>query len=251
MSEDLLPIGRFAAMSRLTVKALRHYDAEGVLRPAVVDPVTGYRSYRRGQLRDALAVALLRSLGVPLPTVREVVGDPGALTAVLDGERARLAREAARATRALTVVEALLRAGTLAPHAVDEVTEPDRWMAWRRGRVDADGLDRGTLALIEALMADMGDLADTADTDAPVIGVFPAVLEGRVPVAVGIEVPRPAARLPGGRFARVRHPGPHETLPLAYHALFSWLGTRGLSAGGPFRERYLDGDRTDVLHPLP
>jgi DNA-binding transcriptional MerR regulator len=245
VSEELLSIGRFAAMSRLTVKALRHYDAEGVLRPALIDPVTGYRSYRREQLRDALAVALLRSLGVPLPAVREVLGDRAALAGVLDRERARLAGEAARATRALAVVEALLRVRTLTPQEVDEVTEPDRWVVWRHGTVDAERLDRETLALIEAL------LADVADTDPPVVGVFPAVLEGRVPVSVGIEVPPPAALLPGGRFARVRHAGSHEELPLAYHALFAWLGARALPAGGPFRERYHGEGLTDVLHPLP
>lgn len=31
---ELLPIGRFARLSGLTVKALRHYDAEGILSPA-------------------------------------------------------------------------------------------------------------------------------------------------------------------------------------------------------------------------
>lgn len=33
-----MPIGAFARLARLTVKALRHYDTEGLLTPAVVDP---------------------------------------------------------------------------------------------------------------------------------------------------------------------------------------------------------------------
>lgn len=40
---ELLSIGRFARISGLTVKALRHYDDVGLLRPARVDDATGYR----------------------------------------------------------------------------------------------------------------------------------------------------------------------------------------------------------------
>ena len=62
MDDDLLPIGRFARLAGLTVGALRHYDEEGVLVPADVDPATGYRRYRRDQLAEARAVAALRDL---------------------------------------------------------------------------------------------------------------------------------------------------------------------------------------------
>ena len=46
-TEQLMSIGRFARLTGLTVKALRHYDEVGLLRPAAVDPGTGYRSYAR------------------------------------------------------------------------------------------------------------------------------------------------------------------------------------------------------------
>ena len=39
--ESLLPIGRFARLTGLTVKALRHYDEVGLLEPASVDSATG------------------------------------------------------------------------------------------------------------------------------------------------------------------------------------------------------------------
>lgn len=44
---DLLVIGRFARLVGLSVGALRHYDDLDIMRPASVDPETGYRSYRR------------------------------------------------------------------------------------------------------------------------------------------------------------------------------------------------------------
>jgi DNA-binding transcriptional MerR regulator len=69
MTRDHLPIGRFGRLCGLTVEALRHYDELGLLRPAWVDPETGYRRYTLDQLADARAIARLRALDVPLGKV--------------------------------------------------------------------------------------------------------------------------------------------------------------------------------------
>ncbi len=51
--DDLLNIGAFAAATGLTIPALRHYDEIGLLKPAQIDPSTGYRRYRQDQVHDA------------------------------------------------------------------------------------------------------------------------------------------------------------------------------------------------------
>lgn len=61
----MLTIGRFADASGLTVKALRHYDAIGLLAPAHVDPDTGYRYYDTAQVEEAVAIRRLRALRAP------------------------------------------------------------------------------------------------------------------------------------------------------------------------------------------
>ncbi len=38
-----LAIGDFSRMTHLTIKALRHYHELGLLEPAEIDPVSGYR----------------------------------------------------------------------------------------------------------------------------------------------------------------------------------------------------------------
>jgi len=50
---QLMTIGRFARLTGLTVKALRHYDELGLLRPTAVDPDTGYRSDSSAQIGRA------------------------------------------------------------------------------------------------------------------------------------------------------------------------------------------------------
>ncbi|MFD9004142.1 MerR family transcriptional regulator [Streptomyces sp. NPDC059582] len=68
----LLTIGTFAKASRLSPKALRLYDELGLLPPARVDPVTGYRLYAPDQLEQARLVAWLRRLGMPLARIQHV-----------------------------------------------------------------------------------------------------------------------------------------------------------------------------------
>jgi DNA-binding transcriptional MerR regulator len=47
----MFTIGDFARHGRVSVRMLRHYyDATGLLGPAWVDPASGYRFYKGGQL---------------------------------------------------------------------------------------------------------------------------------------------------------------------------------------------------------
>ncbi|MFK0152053.1 MerR family transcriptional regulator [Streptomyces sp. NPDC090499] len=73
---EWLTIGAFAKVSRLSPKALRLYDELDLLKPARVDPETGYRYYAGAQLERARLVAWLRRLGMPLARIREVCALP-------------------------------------------------------------------------------------------------------------------------------------------------------------------------------
>lgn len=70
---DLMSIGEFARLSRLSAKALRLYDELGLLPPAEVDPDSGYRWYAAGQLDNARLVASLRQIGVPLAQIQLIL----------------------------------------------------------------------------------------------------------------------------------------------------------------------------------
>lgn len=75
-SDRRLSIGQFARRSLLSAKALRLYDQHGLLAPAEVDPVNGYRRYRERQLADARLIARLRQLDMPLAAVAKVIAAP-------------------------------------------------------------------------------------------------------------------------------------------------------------------------------
>jgi DNA-binding transcriptional MerR regulator len=71
-----MTIGEFARLTGLTPKALRHYDAIGLLPPAQVDPQTAYRVYEPHQVERARRIRRLRDLGLLLEDVRAVLDDP-------------------------------------------------------------------------------------------------------------------------------------------------------------------------------
>ncbi|WP_037606234.1 MerR family transcriptional regulator [Streptacidiphilus rugosus] len=81
---NLLPIGQFSQASGLSVTALRHYDACGVLVPTFVDPVSGYRYFQRDQVRTAQSIRALRQLDIPVEEVRRLLsGDEAELVAAV------------------------------------------------------------------------------------------------------------------------------------------------------------------------
>jgi DNA-binding transcriptional MerR regulator len=66
-------VGRFATITRLSVKTLRHYQQVGLLEPAEIDPSTGYRYYTLDQLPTAQLIRRLRDLRMPVADVRAVL----------------------------------------------------------------------------------------------------------------------------------------------------------------------------------
>lgn len=101
MDDELLPIGRFGRLAGLTIGALRHYDELDLLRPAEVDPFTGYRRYRRSQLDPARLVARLRDLEAPLDEIRIVLAtdDPTEQRRRIAAHRARIEARIVRLQR--------------------------------------------------------------------------------------------------------------------------------------------------------
>jgi DNA-binding transcriptional MerR regulator len=106
-------IGEMARSSGLSVSALRFYDGAGVLVPARVDPVNGYRWYDDAQLDEARVLARLRRTGMPLADIRLLLAgwsstDTELVRGLLRTHLSRLERGLSDARRELSTVRALL-----------------------------------------------------------------------------------------------------------------------------------------------
>ncbi|AGL20802.1 MerR family DNA-binding transcriptional regulator [Actinoplanes sp. N902-109] len=112
-------IGEMARASGLGVSALRYYDSAGVLVPAAVDPVTGYRRYGEGQILAARLIAGLRRVGMPVVEIARAVAelpDTDAVRKILDEHLLRLEDGLAEARQELSRLHRLLAAD----HAYEE-----------------------------------------------------------------------------------------------------------------------------------
>ncbi|MDT0341732.1 MerR family transcriptional regulator [Streptomyces litchfieldiae] len=109
----MFTIGDFARHGRVSVRMLRHYDATGLLRPAHVDPASGYRHYTAAQLARLNRIIALKDLGFTLQQVRDIVDERVSaeeLRGMLRLRRAELETAVAAARARLVQVEARLRA---------------------------------------------------------------------------------------------------------------------------------------------
>jgi len=111
--ENLIPIGRFSRVCRLSIKVLRNYADDGLLVPEWVDPWSGYRYYTYAQVTRAEVIRLLRSLEMPLDEIRKVLEAPDhdTVTEVLDRHRGRLESHLDHYSRMLTFLHQLIEEG--------------------------------------------------------------------------------------------------------------------------------------------
>ncbi|MFI9202983.1 MerR family transcriptional regulator [Streptomyces sp. NPDC053048] len=108
-NDELMPIGAFAQRSGLTSSALRFYADSGLLPPADVDPVSGYRYYSADQVARATALRQLRELAMPLASVEAVLGSgPDEACRLLDNHVARVVGDAAAVQRKAAVIKSAL-----------------------------------------------------------------------------------------------------------------------------------------------
>jgi DNA-binding transcriptional MerR regulator len=245
--EGLLPIGTLARLSRLSIKALRRYADHGLLEPAWIDSSSGYRYYARAQVRDASAIALLRSLDVPLAAIREILAarDGTELQAVLERERARAAREAERRRAAVRSLGRLLEAGDVLPYEVTLAEQPARRVVGVTANVPEEELAAGVEALVGELL-EIGREAGWQVQD-PFMGLYPVDPVDPCPVTVALPAgpgvaPRGRAEmheLPAGPVLSTVHVGAYDELSLAYTALLTAAHERGHEPREPIAETYL------------
>jgi len=97
-------IARLAELTGVTPKALRYYEARGILRP--IRSRSGARLFTPHQCDIAVAVVLLRRLGVGLDEIEPIVADAAAATYALQGLKGLLDRKIEEVAQRLEDVRA-------------------------------------------------------------------------------------------------------------------------------------------------
>ncbi|MGB3684643.1 MAG: MerR family transcriptional regulator [Ornithinimicrobium sp.] len=262
----LMPIGRFARASRLSVKSLRNYDESGLLPAAFVDPHSGYRYYRLEQLARADAIRSLRMVDMPLSAIAATLDgdDPEeALTshlAALEHRRAEIDQMAAQLKRRISTKEF-----TMSQEITVKPLSPLTVAAYRTHTTHTQifkDIPTGFGAVLTALAAvevspaglpfTVFHQAPDPDTSGDIAMCVPVA---DVPtLAGGVE----RVDLPGCSAASVIHQGSYEDMGRAYASVSRWIHERGHRIAGSPREVYLNSPdevaeselRTEILFPI-
>lgn len=139
-------INEVAKMTGLTSRALRHYDAIGLLAPAWTAD-GGRRYYGESELLRLQEILLLRSLGLRLDAIAEALADRSEeeRIAVLARHRRQLEKERERIDRLINTVNRTIRhleeQGTMEPDDIFDGLIEDPYEAQARERWGDEAID--------------------------------------------------------------------------------------------------------------
>ncbi|MDO4443760.1 MAG: MerR family transcriptional regulator [Slackia sp.] len=110
MKHTLLSIGEVSRMKGVSPKSLRYYEQLGILKPARVDPHSGYRYYAMNQMIVVDVIVTCIELGIPLKTLTDYIGENGTLDieALLAEGRAKAIENIRRARLSLAQIDRYL-----------------------------------------------------------------------------------------------------------------------------------------------
>jgi len=242
----LLSIGDFSRATQLSIKALRHYQDEGLLEPTEIDSVSGYRRYALDLVPRAQVIRRLRGLGMPIGEVREVLSsaDVAGRNELISRHLRRLQRELVATQASVAALQQLLEnpipsapiehraiPATRAAAIVEDVAigNAAAWLAGALGELyavlDGQGVVGGAAGGIyadELFALERG----RATVYLPVRDTFTA--SGRIQ----------SLEIPAAELAVIGHSGPHEGIDRDYGALAEYVTRHELAVDGPIREFY-------------
>jgi DNA-binding transcriptional MerR regulator/effector-binding domain-containing protein len=264
----MFSIGEFARLGGVSIRTLRHYDEIGLLRPATVDPETGYRGYSAAQLGQINRIMALKELGLSLAQVRRLLDGVtlGELGGMLLLRRAQLEHEIDQHQNQLLGVEARLRSiaredGMPADDIVAK-TIPAIGVVVIAGRAPGFGA-ANIVPVVNQLVAQFDQLGihDRVKEAGPRIIFYEREHGEDVTVLLALPVTEPPAELPAPARYRVLpeieaavavRSGPAAGIfPMVYQDLTRWIEERGYRpVPGPGREVWVH-DKDDITDPGP
>ncbi|QXQ10010.1 MerR family transcriptional regulator [Paeniglutamicibacter sp. Y32M11] len=246
-----MSIGDFSRATKLSAKTLRFYHQVGLLIPARVDPVNGYRFYDTEQISIAQVIRNFRLMDMPVEVIRGVLSAPSPhdRDLLIEGHLARMEAQLEATRSAVVSLRGMLYPSLVPVEVTRRSLEPQFVViiretinladlgAWYTGAMDeldalvatakvSPGGPRGGIWDTELFLNEHGGAALFIPTHSLVPG-----LPGRAH----------SERLPAVELAVATHRGTDDTIMQVYGELGRYVTRQGISLAGPIRETYLEG----------
>ena len=255
--ENLLSIGAFASLTRLSLKALRLYDQLNLLQPRWVDPQTSYRYYSEDQLIRARMIRNMREMDMPLATIRQVLAalaDSPTQAEALASEYAEMREQQAGQIRAQVThfIQQIRQEQIPMSFQVNVTSIPTQQVLSQTHHITASKLDETILKTIETFRSLLAEQKLEA-ASAP-FGIFHGAINEQEDGPLEICLPVNGTvkgsgkiqvkQVQGGQAACVMTIGPETDFPVilgAYDAAADWIQKNGHEMAEPPREVWHSG----------
>ena len=246
---SLLRIGMFANINRVTIKTLRYYEEQGLLKPAFVDRENGYRYYEAGQGYELHRIRALKNMGFSMEEIKRITEGEDEKK-LLNKKKQEILRELAALTAKLTEVETYLaeeEMNILSPVLIKKI--PEVTVCTMKRRIASYDMLFDVMPEMGEEMERLGCICAVPEycfTYYPepgyeeediLIETCEAVTEmkentEKVKFRVMDEVPEAAC---------IYHRGSYDSLSISYEAVLKFIEENGYEICGCIRESYIDG----------
>ena len=240
----MFSIGEFSRICQASIKTLRYYDRIGLMPPARVDEVTGYRYYSRSQMETMLLIQRLKRYDFTLEEIGRILNctDESALFSKLRQQEEKLKKRQREMDAVLCDLSSHLedfeRTGDIMGYQKNYEVElkemPERSVLACRRRMGVEEFGRYYSTLFERVPKEKV-------TPNGVVGAVYYDEEfhresSDIELIVGIREREKADKtMPSGLCAVTLHKGGYSSLPDAYGALVKWIEIHNYHwAGEPY-----------------
>lgn len=242
-------IGMFAAMNRVTIKTLRYYDEQDLLKPAYVEEENGYRYYILSQMADLHQIIALKNMRFSIEEIKKIQAGSSKKELLLRKKK-QILKELAELTAKLAQVESYLNDDMIDTASYVLIKSiPKVIAATMRVRIESYDTLFDVMPKMGAEMERLG-----CDCAMPEYCFTHYLEPGYQEEKILIEACEAVTEAKGESelikfqtFEEVKeaaclfHKGSYETLPISYGKVLNYIEENGYEICGNIRESYIDG----------
>lgn len=232
------------------MKALRFYQEKGLLKPAAIDPDSGYRYYNVNQITRARTIGKLRSLDFSLVEIESILSasDDAAVLALLQDHKAMMDRRVKEHRRIIKSLSHLIENGLEARKVIQE--SDIEVVEKQVDEMKIAGIRmKGPYGECGKAFSKIGRRFGRHICGKPFMLIFDeeyrdddADFEACFPVRKGNENDGISIRtLEGGHCLSVIHRGPYDEVGRSYERIFQYARQNNFQVEAPCREIYIKG----------
>jgi len=131
----MLKIGDFSKMSKVTIKALRYYEEEGLLIPKHIDETSGYRYYESSQLLQVSRIISLKQIGLSIDEIKRIIINNDDLKLLLKNKKQEIENSILERTYQLSKINYLLKEKSMKEEIFEKVV-PSCYVYYKEGVIN-------------------------------------------------------------------------------------------------------------------